>query len=263
MKEVSRRDLMAAGAGLLPLVGLAAAAAAQDAGTATTTTTRRAEQGQGRAQGAADDAALDSQDPSLAACLLIAGKKQIDVCRFALDKIQNDEVKAFAQAEIEEHETLKKKLEGLGYQYPTAPESRAAAAGAGAGAGAIAGADGGGAGAGEGNARQAARALAVGRTVLPPSAAELILIDHEVARQCVATTEAEQSKLKGLDFDKRFVGSQLDAHYGLFDHGVVFRKHATREMAPVLDEARPIIERHIATCKELMEKLDKMKQEKQ
>jgi len=148
----------------------------------------------------------------MAACLLIVGRKQIEVCRFALEKIQDDEVKAFAQAEIDEHETLKKRLQELGYQYPAAPESRAEAA-------TTAG-------------RRASRVLAVGRTVLPPGAAEMIRIDHEVKQQCIETTRTEQSKLSGVKFDKRFIGSQLDAHYALFDHGVVFRKHATRELAP-------------------------------
>jgi predicted outer membrane protein len=210
---------MAAGAGIVPFAGLAAVAAAQQADTATDAATER--------------------DALFASCLLIVGRKQIEVCRFALDRIQHEDVKAFAQAEIDEHETLRKRLEGLGYGYPS-PSSG---------------------GAGDGARRGRAAILSVRRAELPPGASELIAVDHEVAEQCIATTKTEQGKLQGLKFDERFVGSQLDAHYALFDRGVVFRKHASPEMAPVLDEARPIIERHIATCKALMEKLEARKRE--
>jgi predicted outer membrane protein len=211
---------MAAGAGMIPFAGLAAAAAAQQAETTT-------------------DAAT-GHDALFASCLLIVGRKQIEVCRFALDRIQHEDVKAFAQAEIDEHETLKTRLEGLGYRYPAAATAGAAGDGAGRGRGVV---------------------LSVRRATLPPGASDLIAVDHEVAEQCIATTKAEQGKLQGLKFDERFVGSQLDAHYGLLDKGVVFRKHASSELAPVLDEARPIIERHIATCKALMEALEAKKRE--
>jgi len=211
---------MAAGAGMVPFAGLAAVAAAQQANTA------------------ADVAA--ERDALFASCLLIIGRKQIEVCRFALDRLQHQDVKAFAQAEIDEHETLKKRLAGLGYGYPS-PTSAGGAA--------------------EGSPRSRAAILTVRRTELPPGASELIAVDHEVADQCIATTKAELGKLQGLKFDERFVGSQLDAHYALFDRGVVFRKHASSEMAPVLDEARPIIERHIATCKKLMETIEAQKHE--
>lgn len=66
--------------------------------------------------------------------------------------------------------------------------------------------------------------FAVGRAPLPPEVGQFIVIDHEVHDQCVATTKAGQTKLNGPEFDERFVGSRLDAHYGLFDHGVVFAK---------------------------------------
>jgi len=70
---------------------------------------------------------------------------------------------------------------------------------------------------------------------------------------------AELSKQQGLKFDKCYVGDQLHEHFGLLDKAMVFRRHATPELVPVLEEARPIIERHIATLKGLMEKLDSMK----
>jgi len=216
MAKLSRRTMMAAGAGAVPFLGLAAVA-----------------RGQQGAQARSDEK-MNYEDPGLAACLLIQGRKQIEVCKFALEKISHEDVKKFANAEIEEHVTLKKRLQELGYEYPSPV-------------------------AGSREDRKEGVALNVGRAPIGAGAGRLIAIDHEVADQCIATTKAEQGKLQGVEFDKRFVGSQLDAHYALFDHGVVFRKHASAEMAPILDEARTIIERHIATCKELMARLEMAK----
>ena len=211
---------MKAGVGTLPLLGLASVAAAQ--------------QPAGRANGAA----MDSQDPPLAACLLIKGKKQIEVCRFALTKIQDADVKAFPQAETDEPEGKKKKLQAAGYDFPASPAGTPPPGGA------------------AGIPGVAMSAVVVGRFPLPAGVGMIIDINREVGEQCVVTTTAEQGKLEGVQFDKRFVGSQLDAHYDLFDHGVVFKKHASAQMVPLLDEARAVIEAHIAICKKLMGKLD-------
>lgn len=236
---ISRRQAIKAGVGTLPLLGLAGVAAAQQPG-------QPGQPGRpGRpAEQPGDAGMMASQDPPLAACLLIKGKKQIEVCRFALEKLQDADAKAFAQAEIDEHETMKKKLQSLGYDFPASP----------AGAGVLPAGD-----TATGRPGAAPPAVVVGRVTLPAGVAMLIDINREVGEQCVATARAELSKLEGAKFDKRFIGCQLDAHYDLFDHGVVFRKHASAQLAPALDEARKVIEAHIATCKQIMEKLDAMK----
>ena len=242
---MNRREVIAAGAAALPVLGLAAAASAQTP----------------RTKPAAGGATADSQDTPLAACVLIKGHKQIEVCRAALAKIEDTEVKAFAQAEIDEHETLKKKLQKLGYDAPTPLAGFGAAGTTGAGtgtAGRAQTADGTPTRSTAGTAT-AAGGVTVGRHTLPADLAMQIEIAREVGEQCIQTNKTETAPLKGLDFDKRFVGSQLDAHYDLLDHGVVFRKHCSAEMAPVLDEAKKIIDQHIAVCKQLMSKLETKK----
>jgi len=247
MSKVSRRDLIASGAGLLPVFGLAGLALAQQTGTNALTGANQQKSDQDANTDAANPQGK-SYDPPMAACLLIMGRKQIEICRFALEKIQHDAVKQFAQAEIEEHETIKRRLSELGYTYPAAAGSREGDAGRTLGG--LLGRDTGG-------------TVSVGRATLPGPVSDLISIDHEIADQCIQTVRTELGKLEGRDFDKRFVGNQLDAHYSLLDHGTVYRKYASREMAPVLEEARPIIERHIATCKELMDTLDKQQKQGQ
>jgi len=99
----------------------------------------------------------------------------------------------------------------------------------------------------------------VGKAPLDPGTSMVIDIDREVGEQCTSTAQTELSKLSGVKLDKAFVGTQLHAHYDLLDHTIVFRKHASPAMAPALDEARGVIEKHIAVCKQLMEKLDASK----
>ena len=271
MATISRRDVLSAGVGAVPLLGLAAVASAQTPPPAAPT--------RGTADGAAGRMAAEgTSDAPLAACMLIKGKKQIEVCRFALTKIQDADVKAFAQAEIDEHETLKKKLQTLGYDAPTpAGAGGAAPRGAGTPPGAAPtttnpttgspppatgrndGTPAAGAPAATGARMAGGTVVMVGKATLDPGTSMVIDIDREVGEQCAATCKSELSKLDGVKFDKAFVGGQLHAHYDLFDHDVVFRKHATAAMAPALDEARAIIEKHIATCKQLMEKLEGQK----
>lgn len=244
MQKLSRRHLIitgAAGLGSIPVLSWFAAAQ-QD--------TSPGAGASGRGQGMQGG----SMDAFIAACLLAKGRKQIEICRFAMDKLQNDECKRFAQAEIEEHEHIKRRLGELGFtptgggtgtgggQDRTGTGDRTSGADRNTAAGA--------AGQGRGDTTQGGR--------LSPELMQIVMTDNEVADQCIATLKSEMGKLQGPKFDKAFIGDQLHSHYGLFDHAVVFRNHA-RQVVPVLNEGRPIIERHIATCKQIKEHFEQMK----
>lgn len=285
MKNATRRDVLIAGAGIIPVTGLWATAFAQDARTGA---------GVQEVRPGGPGAMMMSEDPALAACLLIGGRKQIEKSKFGQERAEHPDVKAFAQAEIKEHEEMRAKLTELGYKYPASSQP---GTGAGSGAGAAsdarpgevdrtAGTSGAGTSAGTspgvpnnarttsetGTATGAGRAggatanqggsmatVSVGRVTFSPPAANMILIDHEVAEQCIASAKADLGKKTGLKFDMGYVMDQYVAHMGLLDHVQVFRRHASREMVPVLEQAQPIIEQHIATLRELHEKLEAAK----
>src|SRR5437868_7096168 len=110
---VSRRDVLIAGAAL-PVAGLWTAAA----------------RGQGRVVGPTGDVPAGlAEDPILAAELLIAGRKQIANSQFALQRTQNPDVRAFADAEVAEHRAIQSRLSDRGYQYPTVTPVPAAVSG--------------------------------------------------------------------------------------------------------------------------------------
>jgi hypothetical protein len=189
------------------------------------------------------------EDPLLAACLLNDGRRQIEVCQFAKLRCQDEDVKAFAQAEIDEHEKVKADLGKFGYR----PATPAAGSGAAAGGQPVQQA---GAFVPQGNL------VSVGRVTLAPGVSQLVTIESEVVDACIAsakqwlTNKEQRGKLK---LDKAFIGDQLHAHHGLLDKVTVFKKHATPEVMPVLDQGEQIIRQHIATCERIMEKLEAMK----
>lgn len=192
------------------------------------------------------------EDPLLAACLLNCGRRQIEVCGFAKDRCQSEDVKAFAQAEIDEHEKVKADLAKFGYQPPTPGGSAAQPSGQPVQqAGAVVP---------QGNT------ISVGRVFLTPGVSQFVTIESEVVDTCIANakqrlTKCEQEKGKHK-LEKAFIGDQLHEHYGLLDKVTVFKKHATPEILPVLDQGEQIIRQHIATCERLKEKLMAMKDDR-
>jgi len=234
------------------------------------------------------------EDPILSACLLIDGRKQIEICRWAKERAKADDVKAFAQAEIDEHEKIKADLKRLGFEYPAPPQfgnefqqggqfqqpgqfqptGQLPQSGTSGTTVTTSGQSSGQPTTGTGSTASQAvtgvppvssgfqqhgpKMIAVGRLILPPGLDEIVALSHEVADQCVANARTALEKKAGEGkFDKAFVGMQLHEHYALLDKCQVFEKHSTDRMREVLQQGRPIIERHIATLESLCKKLER------
>jgi len=244
--SVSRRSILLAGA-TLPLSALLAHAQTTDSTGQTPGAT-----GQATTPGQAPPP--PAEDPLLAACVLIGGRKQIENCSYIKGKLTSDDAKKFAQAEIDEHEQIKAQLKKLGYEYPVMPvparpndprptdpprpEERK-----------------------DGDAPKPV-VVASGRTPLPQEAVVLVAVDHEVGDQCILNYRKEMDQLQGVKLDKRFVGHQLDEHLALKDKVETFRRHASTDMKPVLDDGLKVINTHITTLKDLMDRLDTARGEK-
>ncbi len=279
--NVSRREMLMAGASALPLTGLWAVGAQAQTVPAT----------------AAGPAVPD--DVLLAAKLLLVGRKQIEGCQFALTRAQDSAVKAFAQAEIQEHQTIQTRLQQQGLRYPVAAAAELTTAPATVNVSTPSVPTAPGApfppaapvppsgptgrppvspeSAGnrpvvpppnttlpEGRPRAVpndvavvpARPWVIGTVTLPVPVSRLVQIEADVAQQCIANQQRVLGALQGLRFDKAFVGQQLHAHYDFLDQAQVYRRYASAHLRPVLDEGLPIIERHITTLWQLMDRLD-------
>ena len=226
-----------------------------------------------------------NEDPLLAAQLAIAARNQVAGSQVAFQKAQSGEVRAFANAEIAEHQALLARLTDRGFQFPTVTPVPAAVPGA-APVDAPAGVTGNPPPEPTANrpvvpqpgTRPAENAVPpsrpavspppaagpqastplvnVGRMTLPVGESRLILIDTQVGEQNAATFQREIAPLIGLAFDKAYIDDQLFEHYRMRDQVTVFRRHASPVLLPILDEAMPIIERHIATLKGLISRLE-------
>ncbi len=229
---VSRRDALVAGAAALPVVALAAVASAQVPAT-------RTQPGIAGARGAAGSA--QGEDPLLGAMMLFKGRRQIETSKYALSRTENQEVKAFLNSEIQEHETLKGELQTkFGLAYPTPAGSGAAPAGS-----------------GTTPAGGMNPTVAVGAVQVNGAAGSILTVKGEVIDQCIANYKKNMAKYTGVKLDKAIIGDQLHEHQGLLDDVLVFQRHSSAAMLPALKTAQSIIEQHIATCEQLMEKLDK------
>jgi predicted outer membrane protein len=225
-----------------------------------------------------------SEDPPLAAKILIEARKQISTSQVAVQRADNGEVRAFATAEVAEHQTIQRRLADRGLLYPTVTPVPAAVAGT-APVDAIAGVPGNPPPAPTANRpvvpqpgtppakntvpppppvvtptpaadpRVATPLVNVGRFTLPAGASRLINVDMQIGEQCVATFQREIAPLAGLAFDRAYVDNQLFAHSALLDRVVVFSRHASPVLLAVLNEAQPVIERHVATLKNLVVRL--------
>jgi hypothetical protein len=174
-------------------------------------------------------------DPLLAMQLLIASRKQIVLCELALSKLTDDTAKRFAEMEIDEHKKLMTQLLRLGFEYQVPSINREP-------------------GSNEERDGSAATFMVDGRPLQSVDVLPLRLI-HQVNSRAIATQLEETARLSGKDIARRFVESQLDAHYDLFDRNVVFHKYASSLLSSVLNQSREIIEKHIAICKNLRENL--------
>ena len=169
-------------------------------------------------------------DAHFATWMAIDGYKQIQVSKPAQEKAKDDAVKAFAKAEIEEHETLKKRLMEKGLKPIVQP-----------------GQTGGGGGSGGGTGGGGANGMG--------TAADILMHKNEIAVQCVESTNAEGEKKEGMMFDDFYVNQQLVAHMELKDTVTVAMKHASGDMKPILTEAMGIIETHLASLKQMKQKM--------
>jgi predicted outer membrane protein len=217
MQNLSRRQMIVAGAGVVPVVGWAGVTAAQ--------------------YPVIEAVEVEALDPVIAARMLIVGRKQISVCEMALDRLRDEGAIRFAEDEIREQETNKKRLMRLGYEYRVAGDDVA------------------GRPTRESSERIAPATFVLADIRVPAGTTQSLMLDHGIAEQCIATQKVEMDRLRGRDFDRRFAESQLDAHYGLFDQVTTFQLRASTDIKLLLGDARDIIERHLNRCKDLREQL--------
>jgi hypothetical protein len=183
------------------------------------------------------------QDALIGVCLLIDGRKQIETCTWAKDKLTKDDFKSFAKAVVEDKERCKARLKEFGLEYPTIPrQSQQTAATT--------------SGVQQASAIRSIPAIAVGRIVFPPPASDFVLFAHEIAEKCIASFKTRMEKKQGDKLDRAFANRQMLEHEGELDRIEVFKTHASHDMLALLKDAHQDIEKRIHTLEDLHKKLE-------
>ncbi len=195
-------------------------------------------------------------DSQIAMLLAGGNRNEIEISKFAQDKLQTNEAKEFAQMMIKEHTPVLQRMQQMAGRGPQAGQRR--------GGGAANASDAvGGANRGDERGTDAAEAVRrprEGAAGGQPRRGGLNwgAFHRELADQCLDSTKEMLSEHKGIDFDKAYLGQQIVAHQEMVDKLTVLQKHASSELQQDLEQQLTSAKQHLEHVKKIMqEKKDK------
>ena len=232
-------------------------------------------------------------DQQIAALIWGCCKNEIEISRFALDRLQTEQAKAFAEKMIREHsqgcEKIQQLAGNLAGQHDHAADSPAGAVnrelrrdqpGREEGAASETKRDTRGKlksstaevkpeGAAietttgnEGTGRQGVAAAERHAGENPQHAAgrsggahgvDWVSIHKQIGEQCLQSTKQEFERHQGADFDKAYMGQQIVAHMKTLDELKVLRNHATGELRTEIEKSIEMATRHLEEARKIME----------
>lgn len=198
-------------------------------------------------------------DGQLAACLIIDNYKEVALAQFAQQKSQNEQVKAFAEKLIRDHQQFIQQLQETATSGGFSNE-QLTLSGAQSPAGARPGqAD----PQRPGTTPRTQDPQAPRRTARPAELegrggqVSFIELKQELAEQCLQTIREELEQKPQAEFDKCYIGSQVMAHMTMVDTLEVFSRHASPELQSVLEKGKQTTQAHLNEAKKLEQQLDK------
>lgn len=82
-------------------------------------------------------------------------------------------------------------------------------------------------------------------------------IEKQIAERCTENLKKELESKSGKEFDAAYVGTQIGGHMHMQAELAVLSDQATGQLRGVIKEAQPVVDKHLAHAKKLMEQLDK------
>lgn len=172
-------------------------------------------------------------DQQLAAVIHNCSHNEVELAKFAKDKIKNDDVKEFAAMMIKDHQEGCEKFKKWAGQLALASSDDA-------------------------NRRDARRAERAQR-VAAMQPLDWVAMTKEIGDECLASTKEELGRYEGSSFDKAFLGQQVAAHLKMVDELKVFSEYATGSLKQEIELATKTTEDHLKQARKLM---DDIKDEK-
>ena len=218
------------------------------------------------------NAQQQQSDQQIAALIAACNRNEVEISRFALDKIKSSEVKEIATTMMKDHTAAAEKFSkwagpagsfhsgspdgadrreegrredgprdndrseikpGTINPAPNAPGTRPAAPGV-----------------------AAAPGNPATVTALKPAMGGHLnwtVIHQEIAAEGLASCKKELSRYEGNEFDKAFLGSQLGAHLKAATELKVLKRHASSQLAAEIDDALATTEEHTKHLRDAME----------
>lgn len=185
----------------------------------------------------------------LANCLLIKNKAEVELSQFAQQQAQSPEVKEFAQMLIKDHQQAIQKLQALaGAQGAYRTSQRPGANG-------------------QFDAQAATPATERPRQALNQQAdqsltsnqtgrqndalSQLTEIDRQISERCQELVREELQAKSGPEFDHCFVAAQIGSHTHMLAALDVLGQRSQGELRQFVQEAKPVVERHLDHAKQL------------
>jgi predicted outer membrane protein len=197
-------------------------------------------------------------DHMLAAFNVIDNQEEVAIARYAQSRTDNGDVSDFAAAIAREHQNILAKLERFApdavrddswigdetanatAENPLLPAGEAAAGQP---------------------IRRTTGPLQPGATT-PRQPLEMIPLHRELATQCLRDTRKALDGKKDAEFDECFIGRQIAVHAAMQSKLAVLQRHATPELAKILQEESAAIRTHLQTAEQLMHQLVESKPSK-
>lgn len=88
-------------------------------------------------------------------------------------------------------------------------------------------------------------------------------IAREIDEQCLASLKQELGNKSESEFDACYVGSQISGHMQMAATLKVLSSHTSGQLSEIIQEARPIVDKHLANAKKLMDQLDRSRDHSQ
>lgn len=178
------------------------------------------------------------------ACLLTKNQGEVELGQLAQQQSQNAEVKEFAQKMVQDHGKLVKDLQQI---KAGEHKNQAAAATTATGQTDI--------------ARDTAsdRSNATDSTIAAAGNSaidQLVALDRQIAERCLQAAREELQAKQGVEFDKCYIGSQINGHMQMLAALEVLQQQGPQQVQQVAQQAQPTVRQHLEHAKQIMKQLE-------
>ena len=190
----------------------------------------------------------ERSDDLFASWLLVGGNNEIALAELAQSRAQNPEVKRFAEMMIKDHQELAGKLQ----QFASATEVRGGAAAKNEGPGA----DPKGNQPGQGGQNRPQDTSGIVGASSSRGSVEMVALVDELGAQCLESSRKTLEQKQGAEFDRCYMGMAVGAHKSAKDMMTVFQRHASPELAKLIEDGQRTVSMHLEHAEKLFKQLE-------